>query len=103
MTFTKKCSIINIVGNRRKYDSITYTDYIYEQVDYSAGDSSDALEFLSIQEDVVFYELLPIGASLDGEVVVKTYGNDNTILAQKGCLVNRNIEQNKKISIRNNT
>lgn len=77
-------------SNGVKYDSITYTDYIYEQVDYSAGDSSDALEFLSIQEDVVFYELLPIGASLDGEVVVKTYGNENTILATVSSTENYN-------------
>lgn len=59
-----------------KYDSISYTDYVYEQVDFSEGDSSKALEYLMKQESVTFYELLPIGAILDGDVTVKTYGSD---------------------------
>ena len=76
--------------NGVKYDSITYSDYVYEQVDYTSGDSSEALEFLSIQDDVVFYELLPIGASLDGEVNVKTYGNGDDVTASVTSTENYN-------------
>ena len=60
-----------------KYDSITYTDYVYEQVDFfNGGTDSEASEYLTEQKDVVFYELLPIGSELDGSVKVVTYGNE---------------------------
>ena len=60
-----------------KYDSITYTDYVYEQVEFSnGGDSSEAASYFTEQKDVVIYELLPIGAELDGNVKVTTYGNE---------------------------
>lgn len=60
-----------------KYDSITYTDYVYEQVDFSnGGDSTEAASYFNEQKDVVIYELLPIGAELNGNVKVTTYGNE---------------------------
>lgn len=79
-TYYGSDSVVNDVyvdGDGYKYDSITYTDYVYEQVDYfGGGESTEAVEFFTEQKNVTIYELLPIGAVLDGEVSVTTYGNN---------------------------
>ncbi len=73
-------SIVNDVyvdNDGTKYDSVTYKDYVYEQIDYSSdGNGTDALDYFSQQNGGTIYELLPIGAILDGEVEVTTYNND---------------------------
>lgn len=72
-----KVNDVFVDGSGLKYDSITYTDYVYEQVDFtSGGDSTTAKEYFTEQKNVTIYELLPIGAVLDGNVKVTTYGND---------------------------
>ena len=63
--------------SNNKYNSITYKDYVYEQIEFASdGNSTDALDYFNEQKDVIIYELLPLGAELDGDVTVKTYGND---------------------------
>ena len=57
-----------------KYDSITYTDYVFEQLNYST-DVESAKEFITEQNNVTVYQLLPTGAILDGDVKAYTYGN----------------------------
>ena len=57
-----------------KYDSITYTDYVFEQLNYST-DADSAKDFITEQNNVVVYQLLPTGAILNGNVKAYTYGN----------------------------
>lgn len=71
-------SVVNDVytdSNGVKYDSITYTDYVFEQLNYST-DSASAKEFITEQNNVTVYQLLPTGAVLNGNVNAYTYGNE---------------------------
>ncbi len=58
-------------------DSITYTSYAYEQVNFDSTNKDVAFDIINKQQSGIFYELLPQGATLDGSVIATIYGSDN--------------------------
>ena len=87
-TYSNISSVIN-----EKIDdnsSVSLTAYVYEQLNYGKLTLDEAKKMIVEQKNGTFYILLPKGAILDGELVVKKYGSNEDVQYEIEELTNYN-------------
>ncbi len=89
-SFANSSSTVNDRIDNGKTDVITYQDEFYEQLEYTAETKNEAMNILEEQKNGVVYELLPKGAALRGDVIVKTIGNNGNCSASSEIFDNYN-------------
>lgn len=87
-SYASSSSILNNkVGDE---ESVTYTDSVYEQINYDISSKNFASKLLNEQKSGKAYLLLPMGATLDGSVIVKAYGTNTNVEANVSSTLNYN-------------
>lgn len=72
--------IVSVVNDKENdSNSISITSYVYEQINYNDNSLEIAKEVINEQSAATFYLLLPVGATLDGNIQISKYGNNEIV------------------------